>query len=199
MSATPPPHPLFTPQPSEVGAFVESERLGLVISHGPPAHVTPLPLLATLDAEGGVRAFFGHFGGANPQIEALKSEPRALIIFMGPHSYIPTAWIGTRRWAPTWNYALAYFEVEIVFDATENERALSELVETMERGAWTPAEMGERYAVLSKRVLAFRARVLRPVGKFKLGQDETPEIFQQILDGLGPSPLAELMRKARRD
>ena len=41
------------------------------------------------------------------------------------------------------------------------------------------------------------SRVIRQVGKFKLGQDETPETFEKIVQHLSPSPLAELMRRTR--
>jgi transcriptional regulator len=198
MSDRPPPISPFDPaHPSDVGAFVRDQILGLVTTSGPPAHVTPLPLLAQLNAEGGVTEFFGHFGRSNPQIEALQADPRALVIFMGPQAYVPTAWVSPTGWAPTWNYALAYFEVEVRFDAGENDRALAELVETMEQGQWTTDRMGARYEPLAQRILAFRARVIRQVGKFKLGQDETPETFEKIVQHLSPSPLAELMRRTR--
>jgi transcriptional regulator len=189
--------PFVPTRTADVSDFVGEQVLALVISHGPPAHVTPLPLLPEIDAVGTVAGFLGHFGRSNPQIQALDADPRALIVFMGPHAHIPTAWVSKPKWAPTWNYALAWFEVELRFMPEENDHALAALVNRLETDGWTPDRMEERYAQLAPRILAFRAQVLNEGAKFKLGQDESHASFAEILDHLGPSPLADLMRRAR--
>ncbi|MDG2523016.1 FMN-binding negative transcriptional regulator [Caulobacter segnis] len=192
------PSPFVPARPTDVGDFVEQQILGLVMSSGEAAHVTPLPLLAVRNADGEVVEFFGHFGRSNPQIQALEADPRAVVVFMGPQAYISPSWISKPKWGPTWNYALAYFEVEIRFVPEENDKALADLADALEHGRWTPDRLEERYDELAPHILAFRARVVRQTAKFKLGQDETPTTFGEILDHLGKSsPLAELMRKTR--
>ena len=189
----------YTPaRPGDVVDLVRAQVLGLMVSGVGGDHaVTPLPLLPTVDDAGGVTEFFGHFARSNPQIETLKADPRALILYQGPHAYIPPAWISKPGWAPTWNYALAQFEVEVRFLPEENHRSIVELVEALEGGAWSVRQMGERYERMLPHILAFRARVTRQTAKFKLGQDESEQSFEEILDALGDAPIAALMRKAR--
>lgn len=190
---------VFIPaRPADVGAFVSEQVLGLMVSGGATSYVSPLPLLATLGSDGEVVEFFGHFGRSNPQIEALQADPKATIIFMGPHAYVSPSWISKPKWAPTWNYALAYFEVEVRFSPEENDRSLTDLVSAMEQDRWDVGQLEERYEQLAPHILAFRARVTRQEAKFKLGQDETPQSFAEIVDHLGASPLADLMLTTRK-
>lgn len=185
-------------RPGDVADFVRDQMLGLMVSGGPGDHaVTPLPLLPTVDAAGEVTEFFGHFARSNPQIATLQAEPRALILYQGPHAYIPPAWVSKPQWAPTWNYALAQFEVEVRFLPEENHRSILDLVAALEGGAWTVEQMGERFERMLPHILAFRARVTRQTTKFKLGQDETPQSFDEILEHLGDAPVAAMMRRAR--
>jgi transcriptional regulator len=180
--------------PADVAALTRGQMLGLVIS-GPL--VTPLPLLTETDETGVVTGFFGHFGLTNPQVEALKADPRALIVFQGPHAYVPPAWVSDPTWAPTWNYALASFQVEIVFDASENERSIVELSRALEGDRWTPAQMGARFAPMLTRIIAFRAKVVGAEAKFKLGQDEKPTTFAEVVEALGDAPIVSLMKQQR--
>lgn len=185
-------------RPGDVADFVREQVLGLIVSGGDGDHaVTPLPLLPTVDARGQVIEFFGHFARSNPQIETLKTDPRALILYQGPHAYIPPAWVSKPDWAPTWNYALAQFEVEVRFLPEENHRSIIALVEALEGEAWSVDRMGERYDRMLPHILAFRARVTRQQARFKLGQDESDQSFGEILAAMGDTPVAAMMRKAR--
>lgn len=87
--------------------------------------------------------------------------------------------------------------MDICFSPEENDHALAALVGRLESDGWTTERLEERYVQLAPHILAFRARVRRQVAKFKLGQDESETSFAEILDHLGPSPLADLMRQAR--
>ena len=59
--------------------------------------------------------------------------------------------------------------------------------------------MGARYAELAVRVVAFRATVRETHARFKLGQDEKPRAFAEIVEGLGDAPLAHWMAAAGED
>jgi len=185
-------------RPGDVAGLIRSVVLGLVVTHDAAGYVaTPLPLLAETGANGEVQAIVGHFARANPHVARAHASPRALICFMGPHGYIPPAWVSKRGWAPTWNYSLAQFEVEIDFQPDRNDAAVRALVAAMEGAgpdAWTVEAMGDRYRRMLDHVVAFRARVIRADARFKLGQDEAPESFAEILQALGNSPLAQAMR-----
>lgn len=188
----------YEPSPGEAARLIREQVLGLVVTDGPGGfQVTPLPLLAETDAAGEVIGFFGHFALTNPQVETLKIDGRALILFQGPHAYVSPSMVSKPDWAPTWNYAVARYEVEATFVPEENRRAIEDLAQALEGEAWSVDRLGDRYERLLRGVIAFRARVTRAETRFKLGQDESDAGFREILSGLGPSPLTELMRRAR--
>ena len=193
---------LFEGNPADIAWFVREHILGLVIStKDHETLTTPLPLLSEVDENGAVRSFLGHFALSNRQVELIRHQPRALIVFQGPHAYIRPGWISQVGWAPTWNYALAQFEVDISLLPTESDSAIRTLVSTLEgesSDSWRVESVGVRYDSMVKRVIAFRANVVSSRGRFKLGQDESDQTFQEILSALGEEPIASLMRRFRR-
>lgn len=184
--------------PGDVARLVKREMLCLVITHDVAGYIaTPLPLLAETGPDGGVQALIGHFARANPHVDRIAREPRALITVMGPHAAIPTAAADKPGWAPTWNYAFAQFEVAITLEPARTDAAVRALVTAVEgdgADAWTPERMGERYDRMIAHVVAFRATVVGTAARFKLGQDEDRETFGKILAYLGQDPVADAMR-----
>jgi len=200
-------HPLFTPDsPADIDRLIALHPFALVISSsaGTPL-ATPLPLLLERDANGSI-ALLGHMARANPHTDLLRRMPRALVVFQGPHGYISPSWLADRTQAPTWNYETVHFEVEVEFDerAEATQAALTRLVEHMEPdhpNAWSVADMGPRYATLARAVVAFRAHVTATHAKFKLGQNERPDVRADILTGLARTaqrPLLEAMTRVGR-
>jgi transcriptional regulator len=195
MTATP-----FVPrEPADVPALVDAYPLCWVVSAGPEGQAaTPLPLLAERGPDGGVVELFGHFALSNPQVALLRRQPRAMILAQGPNGYISPRLVSNPTWGPTWNYAVARFDVEIRFVPEENDAALRRLAAFLERDAaqpWTVDRMGARYAELSRYIVAFRATILAEHARFKLGQDETPGTFDEIVAGLGDQALAAWMTR----
>lgn len=190
---------LFAATPFEIAEFVREQKLALIVtSHGDETRTTPLPLLGETDESGAVVSFLGHFALSNPQVELIRRQPRALMIFLGPHAYIRPGWISQPGWAPTWNYVLAQFEVEISLLPQANDEAIRALVTALEGDApdsWRVERVGKRYHSMLQRVIAFRAKVLKTRGRFKLGQDESDKSFAEILAALGDVPLASMMRR----
>lgn len=156
---------------------------------------TPLPLIAETGEDGSVTSLLGHIPLAHPQCAYLRNHPRALILFNGPDGYISPQLVSTQDWGPTWNYAVARFETKIEFVPEETDAALEKLADHLEQGAWTTDQMGERYDMLANQIIAFRAHVRAGHPTFKLGQDEQPETFEEITQGLGDTPLSRWMRK----
>lgn len=194
---------LFDARPEDVAALIAAYPLAWVVSGGPGEFAaTPLPLLGETDAEGRIISLFGHFARSNPQVAALERDPRATILFQGPHGYISPTLVSNPTWGPTWNYAVARFDVDIAFVPEETGEAvwrLSEAVEKDRPPRWTPATMGARYDELIGRIVAFRATVRTTTARFKLGQDERRETFDEIVAGLGDSELAAWMTRMARD
>lgn len=161
---------------------------------------TPLPLRPVLDQDGRLTGLLGHFARSNPQVARLRAQPQAMILFMGPHGYVSPSWMADRTQAPTWNYAAVAFACDLAFTEQPEEitALLDDLIEAQEAGrpnAWRAAEMGPRYTGLARGVVGFRAEIRERRAVFKLGQDERDDVFADIMTGLEPGPLPELMRR----
>jgi transcriptional regulator len=196
---SPPPHDQFAARtPADLQRVVDAYPLAWIVSAaGEGSVATPLPLIPNTDGDGNILSLTGHFSLANPQVPALRRQAAATVLFMGPQGYVSPELVSQSRWAPTWNYAVVRFDVEVEFRPDENHAALGRLVERMERGRpdpWTTAALGERYAELARRIIAFRAHVRSAHAKFKLGQDERRETFAEIVHGLGDRELARWMQ-----
>lgn len=191
------------PSPQLLADLVRAQPFAWIVSGAAgDSHATPLPLRPKLGPDGRIEALIGHFARRNPQVEALRRDPRALVLTLGPHAYVSPSWMADRTQAPTWNYAAAQFAVEVEFieDEAALRLVLDDLIGAMEAArpnGWSAAEMGERYAGLSRGIVAFHARVTDQRGVFKLGQDERDDVYADILAGLGgegASGLAAWMR-----
>jgi transcriptional regulator len=157
---------------------------------------TPLPMLAEPGPDGQITSLLGHFALSNPHVAMLRAAAQATILFMGPQGYISPELISKPGWAPTWNYAMAQFDVQIEFLPQENSQALEKLVYWMEherRVPWTVARMGARYEPMARKIVAFRAQVQRVRGRFKLGQDEMQQTRAEILQKLDNADLVRWM------
>lgn len=199
--------PIFQPSDHEIEALVHSNPFALVISGASGRlNATPLPLLLDIEPNGGW-VLIGHFARTNPQIAQLQDTPRALIVFQGAHGYISPSWMRDRTQAPTWNFMIVQFQVDIRFEFGLDHAvgAVDRLSSVMEAGrakTWSPQEMGPRHSRLAQGVVAFRATVLDTNAKFKLGQNERFDVLEDILEGLDPvtqSDLRSAMVQANRE
>ena len=192
----------FQPRATEdIARLIAEYPLAWVISAGAAGQAaTPLPLLAETGDDGTVRSLLGHFARANPHAALIERQPEAMILFQGPQGYISPRLVSRPDWAPTWNYAVLRFDVEIALSPAENHAALAALAEALERDQprpWSPGRLGPRYARLEPRIIAFHATVRATHAGFKLGQDETADTFAEIVGGLGDGDLARWMKKTR--
>lgn len=161
-----------------------------------------MPMLAERGTDGCLVRLLGHLPRRHAIVAALTANPRALFLFTGPHGYISPTCVRDRRWAPTWNFAQVRIEADVRFEPQSTGEALAELVEAMEsmrQDRWHLSELGERYEGLASRVVGFRAEVRVVAGRFKLGQDERPEILEDILAHVTDPALAAWMRRFNRE
>ena len=162
---------LFDADEAEVAALIKHYPFANLISGaGENMQATALPLLLERD-EQGEYYLLGHFAKMNPQVQQLKGDDQALIIFQGPHAYISPSWFTDRTQAPTWNFATIHFSVNIEF--LENEidiryavERLSTQMEADRPNAWCVDDMGERYEKLLPAIVAFRAYIKARQVKF---------------------------------
>lgn len=179
--------------------LVAAYPLAWVVSGKPEFASTSLPILLETDAAGKPVSLLGHFAKRNVQVEQIRSEPRTLFLFSGPHGYIsPELVTTTRNWAPTWNYANARIVADVEFDEALNDEALEKLVAAMEnwrRNPWNRSELGPRYERMKRAIIAFRAPIASIEARFKLGQDERDEVYSDVVAGLDGDDLAGWMRR----
>lgn len=192
---------------AEVTNLIARAPLAWIVSRaGDRMAATPLPLRARVDGEGKLVRLDGHFARSNPQLNALREDPRALILFMGMGGYISPSWMDDRTQAPTWTYESLriHAQLELFDDPSRLRASINDLVDGAEAGRpnrWSVQEMGERYDRLSQAIVGFEARILGIDAKFKLGQDEREDVLEDILAGLagaGCNDLATAISGANR-
>jgi transcriptional regulator len=169
----------------------------LVCGSGNAFRASAIPFRPRLDPAGILVGLWGHLARSNPQVELLRQDPRAEILILGVNGYISPSWMADRTQAPTWNYVSVQFLTNITFMEGDVglERVLRDLIGAMEAGrpkAWSIEDMGERYARLAQRIVAFEAKIVEIRPKFKLGQDERPDVFADIMAGLDATKAGEL-------
>lgn len=193
-------HPFAPRSEAAVLDLIRAYPLAWVVSAGSGFNATPLPLLPECDADGKLVSFLGHFALSNPQVEALRADPNALLLFKGPDGYISPRLVSNPTWGPTWNYAVARFQVRIVFAPEDNDLALNTLAAVLEAGQadpWTTARMGPRYNQLRQYIVAFHAHIDHSHTTFKLGQDEAADTFDEIVSGHADPDLRAWMQQRR--
>ncbi|SEH20225.1 negative transcriptional regulator, PaiB family [Sphingopyxis sp. YR583] len=188
---------LYAPrEPADIARLVADYPLAWLISRD--FHASPLPLIAETDDSGVVVSLFGHCARRNPLVADFRADPRGLILFNGPAGYIPTTLLSKPDWAPTWNYAVLRFTVEVEFVEHETRDAIEQLVDKMEDGAWSTSSLGGRYDTMLDQIIAFRAHVRSAEHSFKLGQDESPQGFAEIVAGHADPALVKWMEGQAR-
>ena len=136
------------------------------------SHV-PLLLVPGCEPHG---TLIGHVARANPHWRAAAGA-ESIAIFHGPHAYVSPAWYAEPAKAvPTWNYAVVHAEgtLELIDDALETRRVLEALVHRFESdrdSPWAFAMPERERDALVGAIVAFRIRVRRLTGKFKLSQN----------------------------
>jgi|TARA_R110002049_G_scaffold42925_4_gene127258 transcriptional regulator len=176
--------PRFQPSaPQQIKQLIDEYPLAWLVSQDFDA--TPLPLLAEVNDKGELTSLLGHIALRNPQQTFLRDNPDALVLFTGPQAYMSPNLLSDRDWAPTWNYAVLRMKVRVKFVPEETDYAVAQLVaqqESDQQTPWSSDEMGARYDQLAKYIIAFRATITTCDATFKLGQDETPEVFGELRD-----------------
>lgn len=158
-------------------------------------HSSPLPLLAETDDSGAIVSLFGHCGRRNPLVADFRADPRGLILFNGPQGYVSPELLSKPDWAPTWNYAVLRFTVDVEFVEDETRDAVERLVHAMEGDRWSTDRVGPRYDAMLDQIIAFRAQVVSAEHSFKLGQDESAAGLAEIVAGHPDRTLAAWMEE----
>jgi transcriptional regulator len=184
-----------------VRLLIESYPLAWIVP-GDPLAAGLMPLIGQFGEDDALLGLIGHYPRHSPLHDALAADGRATLLFNGPSGYISPEQAERRDWAPTWVFAQARVRVDVRFDPSFTGEAIDILVARMERerrAPWSTDELGARYDDMVRQVIGFRAEVREVRGRFKLGQDETPETLAAILRNLEDPVLADWMRRFNAD
>jgi len=126
----------------------------------------------------------GHMSKANPLWKTFEKNPEVLIIFQGPHTYIPPTWYNHVN-VPTWNYQAVhvYGSPRIVTDHEEMHTLLKKLIERHEsvssyRLETLPQDFVEKEM---RGIVAFQIEVTRIEANYKLSQNRDDEDYHNIV------------------
>jgi transcriptional regulator len=117
----------------------------------------------------------GHMARANPHWQYLEKDPRALIVFSGPHAYVSPSLYASKENVPTWNYVAvhAYGPIKLRHEMGDKHGAQERLIGALEPGykqqfdELNPTYLHGRMSA----IVAFEMPVERLEGKFKLSQN----------------------------
>ncbi len=154
---------------------MRSESFALLISNtesGEP-YVTHLPFVVREHRDN--LTIEGHMARANPHWQFLEKNPRALIVFNGPHPYVSPSLYASKENVPTWNYIAvhAYGSVKLAHGMPEKHAAQERLIDALEP-VYKPQFDDLRPVYLQGRmsaIVAFEMSVERLEGKMKLSQN----------------------------
>lgn len=184
---------------SELATLVTITSQGLVATH--------LPLM--LDASRGeYGTLTGHVSRANLQWRESDPEAEALVIFLGPDTYVTPNWYPakqeTGRVVPTWNYAAihAYGKVTFFEDTDRLRTVVTELTGRHESAFPIPWKVTDAPPVYIdsqlKAIVGFEMPIVRLEGKRKFNQNRSVEDRLGVIEGLreqGKTEVADLMQQ----
>ncbi|MGM0896993.1 MAG: FMN-binding negative transcriptional regulator [Bacillota bacterium] len=173
--------------PEEIREFIEAHSFGTIITAGkgrPLATHLPFQLKKLEDGY----ELRGHFARGNPQWHTIEDADEVLVTFQGPHSYITSSWYEEKD-IPTWNYQAAHvYGKGRLLSEDELREDLVTLLEMHELHRdepvlWDtlPTELLEKDI---KGIVGFKLKITDIQAAYKLSQNQSPEDYQHVIDGL---------------
>ncbi|MFD3534767.1 FMN-binding negative transcriptional regulator [Streptomyces sp. NPDC058664] len=157
--------------------FVRAKSFGVLATyHAGEVFTSPLPIDLRETAEGELFVA-GHVARANGMSAVFGTGAPATITVLGPDTYVPAEWFGTRDRIPTWLYCAVEISGRLELSDDVRKRADVEvLIDRLQKRAvdgstWTldeiPAHLSGEYL---KHIVGFRLRDLRLTSCFRLNQ-----------------------------
>ena len=160
-----------------------------LISYDGALHISHLPLVLLAD-RGNKGTLLGHMARANNQWRDFDGQRPVTCIFHGPHAYVSPSWYRDQPAVPTWNYAVVHATGRP--RAIETPEALDSLVcrtiAEFEPALLDPSAASHPPAAyrasLLQQIVGFEIAIEELNGKFKLGQNRSPQDRQGITNAL---------------
>ena len=129
----------------------------------------------------------GHMSRANPLWKMFEKNPRVLVIFQGPHTYISPTWYNHVN-VPTWNYQSVhvYGKPRLITDKTESYGILKRLIDRYETSTPYKLEtLPQDFVEKEMRgIAAFQIEVTEIEANYKLSQNRDEESYRSIVTHL---------------
>ncbi|MCU0634231.1 MAG: FMN-binding negative transcriptional regulator [Gemmatimonadaceae bacterium] len=165
---------------AELLAFMRAHPFATLVSWLPDGPIaTHLPVV--IEEHGEALVITGHVARQNPHAAAFDGRSPSLVIFTGPHAYVPAALYEHAENVPTWNYIAVHatgapHAISMERDRARMDGAMHDMVDTFD-----PAYHAQ-YAALSERfregmlkgITLFALPVTHIEGKAKLSQNRNP-------------------------
>ncbi|MEV3985324.1 AMP-binding protein [Nonomuraea sp. NPDC049758] len=155
--------------------FPQATHVPIIMAPGSPA-----------DGELAGTTLLGHMNRANPHWRWLEDGVPAKLVFTGPHGYVsPTAYRTTPA-APTWNFLTVHVEGTLrpVYDIECTLEIVRQTAHAYERefgAGWDPEFSLDYFRSIVKGVGAFAVEIERVDTMFKLSQEKSPEVQDQVI------------------
>lgn len=163
--------------------FMQKYSFSTVISASPSISVSHLPLIL-LPKQGKYGTLVGHMAKANTHWKEFDEKKTVLCIFHGPHAYISPSWYKNNRPdVPTWNYAVVHASgtPKLVQDKSSLQAIIDLTINYFDPSAHIPDDFKQ---TLFQYIVGFEIEIETLIGKFKLGQNRSPEDQLRLLEGL---------------
>jgi transcriptional regulator len=175
--------------------LIHGNPLALMVSNGTPADgpsATHLPVITDPHWDGAPAAdlagmpLLGHMNRANPHWKALNTGSVILLTFTGPHAYVSPTVYDIAPAAPTWNFTSVHVHgvVEMIESTEETLGVVQATVRQFEKefgDNWDMRESVDYFRKIVPGVGAFRVRVTKAEGMFKLSQEQSPEVRERVV------------------
>jgi transcriptional regulator len=197
---------LYIPKPQLVDDrrflhdFMEEFAFVDLVTVSPTLRITHIPVFLDRTA-GAYGTIHGHISRQNPQNATFDGLQTGVIVFHGPHGYISPTWYAkTGNVVPTWNFAVVHATGKLrpVTGKKELNDLLSKLIAKFERYEGTGYDFskiddGYKYGLMGG-IIGFELEIELLEGKFKLGQDRSPDDRQSLLNKLGGAKAPRSLR-----
>jgi transcriptional regulator len=197
---------LYIPKPQRVDDrrflhdFMEEFAFVDLVTVAPALRITHIPVF--LDRSSGpYGTIHGHISRQNPQSATFDGHHTGVIVFHGPHGYISPAWYAkTGNVVPTWNFAVVHATGKLrpVDGKKELNDLLARLIAKFESYQGTNYDFSKiddtyKYGLMGG-IIGFEMEIELLEGKFKLGQDRSPDDKQSLLNKLGQAKAPRTLR-----
>jgi transcriptional regulator len=194
---------------AELLAFMRAHAFATLVSWTPGGPIaTHLPVV--IDDRGDHLEISGHVARQNPHSAAFDAAGNSLLIFAGPHAYVPASLYENAESVPTWNYIAVHAtgalrSVSLTDHRPGVDRAMHDMIEAFDPAYHTQhAALSDHFREgMLKGIAVFSMTVDRLEGKAKLSQNRNPhdqaavEAHLRSSDDAAARETAEAMRATR--